>query len=532
MLKKKDFLKKYLRFSKLISKFILFLYLFINFVVPNKIVKYKNNKKSFNNDEIYNSMKLNLDENDNIFDDLLSEYYKKMDFYKFFKFPLISIIIQIQNNLCENETKIFLNNLNESKKRDYLEIIFSIPGNNHKINNTIKKYADFFNQINIFTIINKQINNYNNIFQLIKKCKGKFVIFINDFYLITSNEIDNIYHYLNGKIDYIYQYFMKNSNKSFFIIKTKIIRDIFDNEIYFERFDELINIIQSFPKKNLNYISIALCIDNNYILNAYVAIISILENKNYNTYISFYILISKDFTNDNIDIILNLYEQYDFFNITFFRMDNRFDNVKMFRYITKSDYFKLALDDYLKNINKVIYLDCDVIVYKDLFNLYEHNFNGKLILAIPTVFIGNQLISKDIYYNGGVLLLNLKKMREIKFNKKVLEILDSGFKDTFNKWNDQAILNKFFYKYIGNLEPKYNSKLDLFVSNLKFYLDNNDSFNLINLIYSEKFPFIFHFTGKNKPYTIKRKRSDDWWFYAKKGKYLKILLKKNNISFS
>ena len=206
-------------------------------------------------------------------------------------------------------------------------------------------------------------------------------------------------------------------------------------------------------------------------------------------------------------------------------MDNRFDKVKMFRHITKSDYFKLALGDYLKNVNKIIYLDCDIIVYKDLVNLYQHNFDRYLILAIPTVFIGNKLIQKDIYYNGGVLLLNLKKMREIEFNKKILEILDSGFKDTFNEWNDQAILNKFFYNYIGILEPEYNSKLGLFDSNSRYYLNKTDYFNLINVIYSEKYPTIYHFTGKKKPYFKKRKKGDDWWFYAKKGKYLKNILK-------
>ena len=222
-----------------------------------------------------------------------------------------------------------------------------------------------------------------------------------------------------------------------------------DNGTIFESYDELINLIYSFKKPNLNYISIAFCIDNNYILSTYTALISILDNKNYFTYISFYILISKDFTDENIDIILSLYEQYDFFNITFFRMDNRFDKVKMFRHITKSDYFKLTLGEYIKNLDKIIYLDCDVIVYKDLVNLYEHNFNGYLMLAIPTVKLDNKLIKKDIYFNAGVLLLNLKKMREIEFNKKVLEILDSGFRDIFNEWNDQAILNKFYYDSIG-----------------------------------------------------------------------------------
>ena len=347
--------------------------------------------------------------------------------------------------------------------------------------------------------------------------------------IIKNNWINEIYDYTNGKINNIYEFKIKGTNRTYYIIKTKILRDIFDNGININKFDELINYLQTLPKQNYNNISIAMCIDNYYILNAYVAIISILENKNINTYVSFYFLISKDFENENINILLSTYEQYDLFNITFYRMDNRFDNVKMFRYITKSDYFKLSLGEYLPNLNKIIYLDCDIIVYKDLVNLYEHNFNGHLMLALPTVFIGNKLIMKDIYYNGGVLLLNLKKMREIKFNKKVLEILDSGFKDTFNNWNDQAILNKFFYDYIGHLEPEYNSKLDLFITNSNYFLNNKDYFNLTNLIYSEKYPSIYHFTGQFKPYEKKRKNSDDWWFYAKKGKFLKRLLVKLKI---
>lgn len=322
---------------------------------------------------------------------------------------------------------------------------------------------------------------------------------------------------------------MKKENKSYYIIKTKTLRDIFDNEINFETYDELINLIYSLQKPILNYISIAFCIDNNYLLNTYTALLSILDNKNYFTYISFYIIISKDFTDENINIILSLYEQYDFFNITLLRMDNRFDKVKTFRYITKSGYFKLALADYLKDLNKTIYLDSDVIVFKDLVNLYQHNFNGYLMLAVPTVFIGNKLIKKDIYYNDGVLLLNLKKMREIEFNKKVIKILESGFKDTFYGWNDQAIVNKFFYDYIGFLETEYNSKLGLFDSNSKYYLKHKDYFNLIDVIYSEKYPAIYHFTGKDKPYISNRKKSDDWWFYSKKGKFLKKIFEKIKI---
>ena len=299
-----------------------------------------------------------------------------------------------------------------------IEIIFLIPKDNHKIQNTIKRYSNHDKKLNIIQIEKDEKSDQNFIGQMIQKAKGKFVTLLNDFHIIKNNLIYKIYNSTNGKINNIYDLKIDETNNKFYIIKTKILKDIFDNGNQIKDFNELINYIHQFyPKPTLNNISIAFCIDDNYILNAYVSIISILENKNYNTYISFYILISKDFHKKNINLILSLYEQYDLFNITFYRMDNRFDKVKMFRYITKSDYFKLSLGEYLPNLNKIIYLDCDVIVYKDLVNLYEHNFNDYLLLALPTVY-RNKLISKDIYYNGGVLLLNLKKMREIEFNKK------------------------------------------------------------------------------------------------------------------
>ena len=72
------------------------------------------------------------------------------------------------------------------------------------------------------------------------------------------------------------------------------------------------------------------------------------------------------------------------------------------------------------------------------------------------------------------------------------------------------------------MELKYNSKLSLFKSNSEYYINKKDYSSLISAIKSEKFPTIYHFTGEDKPDTCKRKKGDDWWFFARKGKYLKI----------
>lgn len=127
-------------------------------------------------------------------------------------------------------------------------------------------------------------------------------------------------------------------------------------------------------------------------------------------------IVTKDFKKDNIDLISSLYEQYDLFNITFIKT-NLFKNVITFRCVTKSAYYKLMLADLLPELNKIIYLDSDIIVYKDLFNLYNHNFNNNLILAAP-IFWTYIFNSNTKFYNTVILLLNLQKMREINFTKK------------------------------------------------------------------------------------------------------------------
>lgn len=122
-------------------------------------------------------------------------------------------------------------------------------------------------------------------------------------------------------------------------------------------------------------------------------------------------------------------------------------------------------------------------------------------------------------YNTGILLLNLQKIRETNFTQKIKEIINNGFKDTKYFLHDQAIINQFFFEYIGDLEFEYNSRNNLFKYSSKYYIEKEEYLNYINLINSEKYPIIYHFTGDNKPIKHQRKNSEDWWYYARKGKY-------------
>ena len=289
-----------------------------------------------------------------------------------------------------------------------------------------------------------------------------------------------------------------------------------DKEISFINFSNIINYVLSLPNPNVNYVSIALSPDNYYTVYTYVVMLSILNTKNYLTYIIFYIIITEDFEQNNIDFLNSLYDQYDLFNITYLKMDNKYDFAYISRYLTKQTYYRFSVAELIPYVNRIIYLDTDIIVYNDLNEFYNLNFNGKIILGQPTLF--NKSTKTGIYkINNGVLLLNLKKMRDMHLEEKVLYILKNGFQ---NDYHDQFLLNQFFYEIIGIFPPKYHIRPWKNINELKTF--NRQSGNVYDndyLYFSSKYPTILHYAYNTKPIFSNSSNSEDWWYFARKSKY-------------
>lgn len=181
-------------------------------------------------------------------------------------------------------------------------------------------------------------------------------------------------------------------------------------------------------------------------------------------------------------------------------------------------YFRLSLGELLPNLNKIIYLDSDVIVYNDLTNFYNTNFNGYMILCrkMPK----NMIIEEKYKINAGVLLLNLKKMRDTKFEQKVIKIIKEGF---VSDVQDQELLVKYFLNDIGELNEKYNCPGDGFTSLINLYKKSNSHHKEKHFRFISIYPTIRHFFGPKN--SMKCKNSFDWWYFASKSKYYSIILK-------
>ena len=447
--------------------------------------------------------------------------------YNLSKYPQLSIIILNIEKFIFNEKSLLnlIDNIRNQTLKD-IQIIFYISKlSKVEYINIIKNIASIDKRIEIY--FHKNINIFSNICDIFNKITGKYTILLKEYIYLENEELKKYYFSTNGKINNIFNFKIKKENKenSLYLIKTKILNEICDNDYYFNDFNELINYISLIPDQQVNYISIAFCPNNYYTPLTYVSMTSILISKQIDTYISFYIIIPNDFLQTNIDFLNSLYDQYDYFNITFIKMDDRYNKAYISRYITNQAYYRFSLGELIPNLNKIIYLDSDTICYKDLSNLYNLNFRGKIILG--QVIISNKS-KKTGYYsiNSGILLLNLKEMRKIKFEKKILKIINKDYK---NNYHDQAIINLYFYKNVGIFPPQYHGRPYINYGEIVEY--NKKSGNIYDndfLYFSWKYPSIKHFIAYSKPNFKNRHNKEDWWYFARKSKYFKK--KSHNLS--
>ena len=194
---------------------------------------------------------------------------------------------------------------------------------------------------------------------------------------------------------------------------------------------------------NNSKIDIVFISDNKYIMPLRTSIKSIAKNKKYNTKVEITI------------IGLNLSEE----NIQKLKKDNRKNlkiNVlkadeeilKKFNktavlgpHVTRADLLKFYIPSILKDKNKVLYLDSDIIVLKDLTKLFNTDIDDYYIAASDDwdFFNPNWVTNPEKrYFNCGAMLLNLEKMRKDNIENKLIEY---KLKDTKNEFFSQNTFN-------------------------------------------------------------------------------------------
>lgn len=126
-----------------------------------------------------------------------------------------------------------------------------------------------------------------------------------------------------------------------------------------------------------------------------------------------------------------------------------------------SQYARLFVSSNLsENIERVLYLDCDIVVVKSIKELWSLDLHGKTIAALldafSTAYRANiDLKPNDIMFNSGVMLIDLKRWKKQKVEERLLEFIES--KNGKIQQGDQGALNAVLSHDTYCFEPRFNS---------------------------------------------------------------------------
>lgn len=246
-------------------------------------------------------------------------------------------------------------------------------------------------------------------------------------------------------------------------------------------------------------------LDDNYFFCTYVALKSMKINKNVNAIYNIYILIDGVSQDNQQKIQLLNEENFITKIIDIQEYCQKYKNIQNVYHISNTALVKFDIPNILSHIDKVLYLDGDILVTKDLselFNIDIDNFYLGAVRELRSEYTRkyNELTNTKYYFNSGVMLLNLKKMRDEDFPQKLLITKLNQPKS----WRcmDQDVFNNVVNDNFKHLPIQYNNFISLFIA---------DRINIkqLNTFYKTKFTSfkelcknstILHFACNLKPW--------------------------------
>lgn len=267
-------------------------------------------------------------------------------------------------------------------------------------------------------------------------------------------------------------------------------------------------------------------IDKSYVLQAFVVMASILKNSQSRYH--FFILTKDEIESEIKELYESLRNHYFNFSLSIRKIRNEiFGNVKIYNpHLTEATYYRLLIPELIKEYEKCIYLDSDILVNSDLKELFSIDLGDNYLGGVKDCHLISRhetihqrhlgIPSVENYINAGVLLMNLKKMRA---DNLVSMFLTQTKKK--NLYEDQDILNLCCYGFIKILPVKYN--LFHFYKGIAVKELLDLPYKKEEFLFDWQLPLILHLGAQFKPWSNKKyKGSRKWWEIAEIYKNSKV----------
>lgn len=296
-----------------------------------------------------------------------------------------------------------------------------------------------------------------------EQIKYEYILNNADLIMPTSNELNA---YLKEH-NYTNVFYKKNINYEFELSSNS--SNILSSDFYIKKYlidvvDQLEESVLDEQDENIIHIGFGLHDkDGHYSVWVGTVMQSILEHTD--SRICFHILHDETVSEENKRKLTQVAHQKGD-SIQFHFIDTAiFDDVKeRLHRFTVGTMFRLMLPEILPNLDKIIYLDADLFVNRDIKELWDVDIREYCLAGVidegvdihnyPRILNKYPKIKKESYFNAGVLYINLKKLREFGNLKKL--VVDFLIENPEAGLPDQDALNVIFHNKVLYLDGSWN----------------------------------------------------------------------------
>lgn len=238
--------------------------------------------------------------------------------------------------------------------------------------------------------------------------------------------------------------------------------------------------------------------DRNYGQHTGIMLMSLFDSKGPGDDISVSILDGGILQNDKekINCICSKYGKIP----TYISIDDQIiGNAKIDGHVSIATYYRILLPQLFPHLDKILYLDSDLIVADSIHDLWETNISEYYVAAVQDPGVPDEKYIQNLglpdstsYFNAGVLLINLKKWREDNITEKLIKRIQNDH-HLLNSWDQDAINTELWRKTLI-IEPKYNVMVHFLRPHLPsiYTKDQIDS--------ALEHPIIVHYNSPDKPW--------------------------------
>ena len=174
--------------------------------------------------------------------------------------------------------------------------------------------------------------------------------------------------------------------------------------------------------------------------------------------------------------------------------------------LSKATYYRLLIGDILpESVDRLLYLDPDIVINKDLTDFYNLDLKGKVLAGGTHLYgiieLGNlsrlfiNPFKKHHYINAGVLLIDLELWRKTVTLDRIFEFIRKSH--FYLLLADQDVINYLFADKLLSIDERiYNLDEKTF----SHYAKKKSSDKKISLDWVRKNTVVIHFNGKHKPW--------------------------------